>query len=73
MTALEEIEQATHDQLSRRSFLSQASLGLGAAALSSIINPNAAQAANDHVLGKPHFAPKVKRVIYLHQSGAPYN
>ncbi len=71
MTALEEIEQATHDQLSRRSFLSQASLGLGAAALSSIINPNAAQAANDHVLGKPHFAPKVKRVIYLHQSGAP--
>ncbi len=71
MTAFEEIEQATHDQLSRRSFLSQASLGLGAAALSSIINPDTAQAANDHVLGKPHFAPKVKRVIYLHQSGAP--
>ena len=73
MNALEEMEQHTHDQLSRRNFLSQTSMGLGAAALSSLLGSSTAQAAvqTGGVLGKPHFAPKVKRVIYLHQSGAP--
>ena len=71
--AFEEIEQHTHDQLSRRSFLSRTSLGLGAAALSSLLDNTTAQAAttSEGALGKPHFAPKVKRVIYLLQSGAP--
>jgi hypothetical protein len=71
--AFEEIEQHTHDQLSRRSFLSRTSLGLGAAALSSLLYNTTAQAAttSEGALGKPHFAPKVKRVIYLLQSGAP--
>ena len=73
MNALQEIEQHTHDQLSRRNFLSQTSLGLGAAALSALLGNGSAQAAplGGGALGKPHFAPKVKRVIYLLQSGAP--
>ena len=57
---------------SRRKFLTQTSLGLGAAALSFLSNPTPAGAATSTgVLGKPHMVPKAKRVIYLFQSGAP--
>ena len=63
-------------QYSRRDFLTRTTLGLGAATLASLINPAAAWARRGDepdpgVLGQPHFAPKVKRVIYLLQSGAP--
>jgi len=62
---------------SRRDFLCKTSLGLGALALNSLINPLPIKASTlvnlngDPILGKPHFPPKVKRVIYLFQSGAP--
>ncbi len=59
---------------SRRDFLQRTSLGLGALALGSLIDPAGLQAAamdQGHILGKPHFAPKAKRVIYLFQSGGP--
>ena len=65
----------------RRDFLTRTSLGLGALTLGSIIDPmglfgqsnSAGGAANGMggVLGGPHFTPRVKRVIYLFQSGAP--
>jgi hypothetical protein len=55
--------------LTRRHFFSRTAGGLGAAALSSILN--AAPAGNGGQPGLPHFAPKAKRVIFLHQSGAP--
>ena len=61
----------------RRHFLSRTSLGLGAAALAALLNPLPAWASLDPdkgrkgVLGKPHFVPKVRRVIYLFQSGGP--
>lgn len=65
-----DLQDQVHDQMSRRTFLTNSGIGLGAAALSAIL-PNTAQAADSfHKIG-PHFAPKVKRVIYLHQSGAP--
>ena len=64
--------------LNRRKFLSYTSLGLGSLALSQLINPGWVQAQKqaqssigEGVLSKLHFPPKVKRVIYLHQSGAP--
>ena len=59
---------------SRRDFLARTSLGLGALTLGSLIDPfnlAAAPAMGGGVLGGTHFAPKVKRVIYLFQSGAP--
>ena len=58
---------------SRRDFLSKTSLGLGATALASLLSPAAlmAQDPDRGVLGGPHFPPKVKRVIYLFQSGGP--
>jgi hypothetical protein len=65
----------------RRDFLTKTSLGMGALSLASIIDPmklmantapfsNGSNLRND-ILGKTHFPPKVKRVIYLFQSGAP--
>ena len=71
------------DLLNRRAFLAKASLGLGGLALGSLLFPEnlfstprakAMSAAADEgggVLGAPHFVPKVKRVVYLCQSGGP--
>ena len=57
---------------SRREFLTQTSLGLGAAALSLLSDPvSAGVEKQEKELGQPHIAPKAKRVIYLFQSGAP--
>jgi hypothetical protein len=59
----------------RRQFLKNGSLGLGAAALASLLGEGRVaakpQAANPLAPRKPHFAPKAQRVIYLHMSGAP--
>ena len=65
-----ELQDKVHDQMSRRSFLQSSGIGLGAAALSSIVSQEAKATSTSQRIG-PHFAPKVKRVIYLHQSGAP--
>lgn len=51
-------------------------MGMGAAALATLLNPVSAfgkslQDPNRGILGKPHFAPRAKRVIYLFQSGGP--
>ncbi len=59
---------------SRRDFLATTSLGLGALAMSQLVNPLHAmpvRGLRNTTLGLPHFPPKVKRVIYLMQSGAP--
>src|SRR5262245_10248362 len=60
-----------HLNLTRRRFLSAgartAGSALGVAALSSILRASSAPAARRG----PHFAPKARRVIYLHMEGAP--
>ncbi|WP_421826748.1 DUF1501 domain-containing protein [Larkinella sp.] len=60
----------------RRRFFSKLSLGLGSAALGSLLIPdlfskNSDSDDPDFIPGIPHFAPKAKRVIYLFQNGAP--
>ena len=59
----------------RRRFLLQTSLGLGAAALSGIVESTstAAQLAGQSsaALSALHMAPRAKRVIYLFQAGGP--
>jgi hypothetical protein len=58
-------------QLSRREFLTRASLaGVGLAALSSLLPQQVFADANPKPV-LPHFPPKVKRIIYLFQSGGP--
>ena len=56
--------------LTRRQLFSRAATGIGTVALGSLLAPQSAQAAKG-LPGFPNFAPKAKRVIYLHQSGAP--
>ena len=63
-------------QIQRRTFLSRSSVGLGAAALGSLLERDSAGA--DAKLpdipgqaGFPHFEPKAKRVIFLCMAGGP--
>lgn len=64
--------------VSRRRFLTDISMGMGSAALASLISPGsifggggAVGGGEPTVLGRPHFAPRARRVIYLFQSGGP--
>lgn len=61
----------TQSGYTRRDFLNRTSLGLGAAAIASFMNPALASGSTNPIIGGMHFAPKAKRVIYLFQSGAP--
>jgi len=64
-------------ETTRRRFLSQLGLGLGSMALTSLLPSEgvaagrAGEGGGGGVLGKPHFTPRAKRVIYLFQSGGP--
>jgi len=61
--------------LTRRRFfgLSARTLGagLGALALDSVLGGNSARAGDAALPPGPHFAPRARRVIYLHMEGAP--
>ncbi|MES2647742.1 MAG: DUF1501 domain-containing protein [Bacteroidota bacterium] len=59
--------------MNRRRFLSRLSLGIGSAALGSLLIPDlfGSNEADAVISGMPHFAPKAKRIIYLFQNGAP--
>lgn len=72
-------------QQTRRTFINRGTVGIGAAALSSMLGPSLAHAANKAnaptIAGGPgagmgminprHFAPKAKRVIFLCMAGGP--
>jgi hypothetical protein len=55
--------------MTRRHFFGRTSVGLGAAALSTLLAGKAEAA--DALPGLPHFPPTAKRVMYLFQHGAP--
>ena len=59
-------------QQTRRAFLAQGGLGLGAVALDSLLlGGEGERTAIGGLSSLPHFAPRAKRVIYLFQSGGP--
>ncbi len=69
-----------HEQLTRRRFFEGAGLKVGGIALASLMGkdavasgPTSSDSAQVHppLPGFPHFAPKAKRLIYLHMNGAP--
>ena len=68
-----------HEQtllMTRRHFFGRTATGIGALALGSLLNPGlfstlADESDGTFPLGKPHFAPKAKRVIYLFMAGGP--
>src|SRR3954467_119355 len=63
--------------ITRRHFLKESQVGLGAIALASLLaddapaSPDAGTIVNPLAPKAPHFAPKAKRVIYLHLTGSP--
>ena len=66
--------------MTRRQLFGRTAQGIGIGALASLLGPELLSAATlDQVrdpktgglTGLPHFAPKAKRVIFLHQSGGP--
>jgi len=62
--------------MTRRHFFGRSAAGIGTLALGSLLNPSlfstmAAESEGGLPLGKPHFAPKAKRVIYLFMAGGP--
>ncbi|HXG09869.1 MAG TPA: DUF1501 domain-containing protein [Gemmataceae bacterium] len=61
--------------LTRRHFFGRTAVGIGVAALASLLNDDLRAAADASAVGGlpglPHFPPRAKRVIYLFQSGAP--
>jgi hypothetical protein len=57
--------------LTRRHFFKTCGVGLGTAALASLLQESGWAQSDEPRLGVPHFAPKAKRVIYLFQSGGP--
>ncbi|MEM8889372.1 MAG: DUF1501 domain-containing protein [Bacteroidota bacterium] len=57
--------------MNRRVFMRNSLLGLGGLAFSSLHNPLSASPMMGGLPDLPHFPAKVKRIIYLFQSGAP--
>ena len=63
--------------ITRRHFFGKCASGIGSVALAAVLNEKlfAAESSgfgvNPLAPKKPHFAPKAKRVIYLHMAGAP--
>ena len=58
--------------LTRRALFGKTAMGLGGAALGSLLEQEGLAIAPDKLAPSlPHFAPKAKRVIYLLQNGAP--
>ena len=68
-------EQTSQDapNVSRRWFIEQCGVGLGALALNHLLSSEgyAQQAQNPLAPKQPHFAPKVKNVIFLFMAGGP--
>lgn len=64
-------KQATSQLLPRRMFLSRSGLGLGTAALGSLLAGEKAISADAQPQPRTHFLPQAKRVIYLFMSGGP--
>ncbi len=57
--------------LTRRQFFGRLGMGLGTAALATLLGENGWAQSGDGQVRAPHFAPKAKRIIYLFQAGGP--
>lgn len=73
MDYLNEARKRYLEYSTRRHFLKKCSTGLGMMAFGSLMGMDQVSAMGSKVSGGklPHFAPKAKRVIYLHMAGAP--
>ncbi|MDQ6479427.1 DUF1501 domain-containing protein [Dyadobacter sp. LHD-138] len=74
---LKELQYAKLEHQTRRHFLQSCGFGLGALGLGSLMGSCSASSTEPNASDKsvqsgiPQFAPKAKRVIYIHMAGAP--
>ncbi len=72
MKQTNELQSKEANQVSRRWFIEQCGVGLGALALNHLLTREGyAQSQNPLAPKKPHFTPKVKNVIFLFMAGGP--
>src|SRR6266404_1778816 len=81
MTFEQELKREALKAVTRRQLFKRCATGMGAVALTSMLNERVAAAdqvnatpaaAADPLAAKPpHFAPRAKNIIYLHMAGAP--
>ena len=75
MSILSELTQRHQSFLNRRQFFRSAAFGIGGLALGSMMGckPKTGASIEEAILNSigRHFAPKAKRVIFLHMAGAP--
>ena len=64
-------EKERNGQISRRYFLEQCGVGMGALALNQLLTQSGYAQSNPLAPKKPHFASKAKNVIYLFMAGGP--
>src|SRR5437867_1566125 len=59
--------------ITRRHFFAQSGIGIGAIALSALLNENLLAAGADNPMNPrpPHYTPKAKKIIFLFMAGAP--
>jgi hypothetical protein len=57
--------------LTRRHLFGKSAIGLGTLALGGLLERSGLAVQAPMISGLPHFAPKAKRVIYLHMNGGP--
>ena len=70
---LKELQHTDLQRQTRRHFLQSCGFGLGAVGLGSLLSAcgGSADRVSEDKTGIPQFAPKAKRVIYIHMAGAP--
>lgn len=83
MNIFDELQYRKMQSQTRRHFIKQCSLGMGGLALAAMTGCNPFETAkasagrnlssnrDPFAIRPPHFAPKAKRVIYMHMAGAP--
>ena len=68
---IKELFEANIQTKTRRHFLKECTSGLGGIALAGLFGCNQKETLATDALNIPHFAPRAKRVIYLHMAGSP--
>jgi hypothetical protein len=73
MSLFQELQRDYLSQLTRRHFLRDCATGLGAIWWNASVVGRATSGtlADGFAIARPHFAPRAKRVIFLHMAGAP--
>ena len=70
MKLFSEVLEKHQNYLSRRQFFRQCGFGIGSMALGSLVGCSSPASEAVHAQQKP-FAPKAKRIIFMHMAGAP--